>query len=218
MVQNNNKCRFDKKSVGINSHTDMQCREEKVAVALACLGWITPIWISASEKIDLLGDGEPEKVDAAFVKYYAEDGENRYERLTRELLRVNIVRPWFSLIQQIDSAYRRGDYAIVVPAAFVILEGLLGQGQKLGQSLRDNVKNRVPEPSEGYSLRRVMWLAISEFIGKLFGRQNFDGDKPRIINRHWILHGRVASDWSQADSLRLIQACYVATYLVINPD
>ncbi len=184
-------------------------------MALARLGWITPIWIRGNEAESLLGDGDPDAVDAAFVEYFSNDGFSRYERLVRELPSARN-RQWAELIRQMDTAYRRGDHAIVVPAAFVVLEGVLTHGQDNGPNLRDIVGRRVPGPPEGYSLHRVMWLAASELIGGLYAHHDFDDDPPPTLNRHWILHGRAASDWSQADSLRLLQACYVASYLASN--
>ncbi|MBU4556247.1 MAG: hypothetical protein KJ747_05195 [Actinobacteria bacterium] len=198
-----------------NEYQVRQAHEERVAVALARLGWITPIWIRKNEAESLLGDGNPDEVDAAFVEYYSNEGFTRYERLMRELPAANN-RQWASLIRQMDAAYRRDDHAIVVPAAFVVLEGVLTRGQDNGPNLRDIVSKRVPGPPEGYSLHRVMWLAASELIGGLYAHHDFDGDAPPTLNRHWILHGRAASDWSQADSLRLLQACYVASYLALN--
>ena len=192
-----------------------QAQEERVAVALAHLGWITPIWIRAAQLETLLGTGEADEVDAAFVEFYSGDGFARYERLMRELSRPDTAR-WANLITQMDNAYRRRDYVIVVPAALVLLEGILTRGQEAIENLRMSVRGRVPSPPKGYSLHRVMWLAASEFVEQLYSRHDFDGDAPPSLNRHWILHGRIATDWSQGDALRLLQACYVASYLVMN--
>lgn len=194
-----------------------QAREEQVAVELARLGWVTPVWIRANEAVELLGNGHPEDVDARFVEYYERDGAAHYKRLVMELSQCLAARPWAALVAQMDSAYCRGDYAIIVPAAFVVLEGVLARGRRSDVNLRTIVQARIPAPPEGYSMSRVMLLATSELIAQLYGRSDFDRDEAPALNRHRILHGRAASDWSQADSLRLMQACYVAAYLVTNP-
>jgi len=203
-------------SVDRDEYQRRQAREEQIALALARLGWITPIWIRPGEAEALLGGGDPGEVDAAFIEYYTGEGFARYERLMAELPRA-AGGQWQSLIRQMDAAYRRDDFAILIPAAFVVLEGVLTRGQDVGPNLREVVRNRVPDPQVGgYSLHRVMWLAANELVEGLYGRHEFNGEPPPMLNRHWILHGRAPSEWSQADSLRLLQACCVAWYLTSN--
>jgi hypothetical protein len=194
-----------------------QVDEERVAVELARIGWITPIWISASEATELLGSGNPDQVDVAFVEYYEHRGASRYERLTSELAMSSVTRPWAGLIRQMDTAYRGSDFAIVVPSALVLLEGVLTRGHDGSRGVRDIVQGSIPSPPVGYSLHRVMRVAVNEFVQQLYAPRDFGGEEPSALNRHWILHGRSAADWDRADSLRLLQACYVVTYLAASP-
>ena len=49
-------------------------------------------------------------------------------------------------------------------------------------------------------------LSAVTFLDHLFKPSDFEATRPTIINRHWILHGRSATDWTVADALKLVNA------------
>src|SRR4030095_698695 len=53
---------------------------------------------------------------------------------------------------------------------------------------------------------RLIWKSVATFMEKLYENSDFSGNRPFLINRHWILHGRDATAWTVADSIRLFNA------------
>lgn len=51
------------------------------------------------------------------------------------------------------------------------------------------------------------------FLSHLFAHAPFDSPRPQFINRHWILHGRSATDWAATDALKLVNALTALEWL-----
>ena len=119
-------------------------------------------------------------------------------------------------VRQSASAYRRGHFAVTIPALLTILEGLLMSSEGKRIDLRKVVRERIRLLQERNPDRfRVRLLRITqEFIEQLYARSDFDGPRPAGLNRHWIMHGRDVVDWDRADSLRLFQAVDAIRYIV----
>ncbi len=52
----------------------------------------------------------------------------------------------------------------------------------------------------------VTWMSVVTFFEHLFANSDFDSTAPTFINRHWVLHGRSATDWTAADALKLVNS------------
>jgi hypothetical protein len=64
---------------------------------------------------------------------------------------------------------------------------------------------RLPVPA--------VWLALDAFSETLFTQHDFARGSPRLLNRHWIMHGRGAPRWRRADCIRMFQAIEAASHL-----
>jgi hypothetical protein len=51
-----------------------------------------------------------------------------------------------------------------------------------------------------------MWTSVVLFLDHLFASSDFQSASPAFINRHWILHGRSATEWTEVDVLKLVNA------------
>jgi hypothetical protein len=56
------------------------------------------------------------------------------------------------------------------------------------------------------SFTGIMWLSAVTFLDHLFAHSDFECTTPQFINRHWILHGRSAAEWTATDALKLANA------------
>ncbi len=187
---------------------DRSEREADAIRALATLGWTTPVWLDGESALSILGSGDSAAIDSAFVEFYTADSGRMYERISTDL-QCWPLRQWQALVDQVDAAYRRGDYAIVVPSALVLLEGVVMRAELGNTDVREAVRSRVQEYQGNVAYWGAAWEALSCFVEGLYGRVDFAGAEPPTINRHWILHGRSSAQWSQADCLRVLQACVV---------
>ncbi len=187
-------------------------RDRDAAWALAKQGWTTPPWFVPGETIELLGSGDPADIDARFVRMYHDDAYGRLTSLRQALLNWSQFSRWRQLLTQVDGAYARGEYAIAVPALLTVLEGVLmdGCGNKTGviSAVNERVRQEDPDSIFGW-----IWEAVGRFVREVYARSDFSGERPLVLNRHWILHGRDAAEWEEADCLRLMQAIEVVTTL-----
>lgn len=183
---------------------------------LAAQGWTTPLWVVPSEMSELLGSGVPDEVDGRFVEFYERDGGVKRSETMTWLLNRESLAPWRVLLSQVSTAYDRDDFAIAVPSLLAVLEGVLMADEGTSVRVRDAASRRVEQSSN--AVRKWLWGAVSSFVDEVYRRSDFGGQRPSVINRHWILHGRDSSTWTQADCLRLIQAIEVVTSLFALDD
>lgn len=184
-------------------------RCERASMALAEQGWTTPYWFVPRQTVELLGDGSPDEVDAGYVSLYdADDGAAYVEHLRSTLLGHARLARWRTLLVQVDSAYGRGDFAITIPSLLVVLEGLVMGDEGDSIRVKAAVKRRASEAGSD-TVESWLWRAVGSFVDQIYRNAPFTGDRPPVLNRHWILHGRDAAGWTQADSLRLMQAIEV---------
>jgi hypothetical protein len=152
------------------------------------------------------------------VRLYDADGRRYFKRLAEELLNRGVLARWRVLLEQTVSAYRRREFAITIPALLIVCEGILMRGKGNRTDLRVVVCERAEaeQCKSPESINAILWRNVHSFVDELFKRSDFSGAPPGRLNRHWILHGRDASSWSQADCLRLFQA--VDTISTLSDD
>lgn len=179
-------------------------RARAASEALAKQGWTTPLWFVPGDTVELLGTGDPHEVDENFLRLY-EEGSEALARLERLLLGHPRLKAWCLVLSQVVTAFCRGDFAVCIPALLMVLEGVLMGDQGDCTAVRSAFRSRASEEDPD-SIIGWLWDAAAAFIDELFARASFSGDRPQVINRHWVLHGRDAPDWTRADCLRLMQA------------
>ena len=183
---------------------------------LAAAGWSVPMSLTPAETYDVFRDsGSPEEIGLRFVQLYERDDGQHFSRIADDLLYWDILAPWRTLLEQTFAAYRRRDFVVTVPALLTVCEGLLMIGAGNNVKVRDAVRKRSEAENEKSpkSIRAIVWLNIRLFIEELFRSSEFTGPAPVRLNRHWVLHGRQASEWTQADCLSLLQAVHTISSL-----
>jgi len=74
------------------------------------------------------------------------------------------------------------------------------------------------EPAKRLHTTSIIWKSTALFLARLFGSSDFASEGPTFLNRHWILHGRRAADWSIADAVRLLNALSTLDWLMKFAD
>lgn len=193
-------------------------RLDRAAVELAEQGWSLPMSLTPAETYVLLDARIASELDTRFVHLYAADEGQHFERLAEDLLNRHALLRWHVLLAQTISAYRRRDFAIVIPALLAVCEGILMRNEGKRTDVRAVARERAEaeQHRSPESIDAILWHNIHRFVDELFKRSDFSAARPLRLNRHWILHGRDAPAWSQADCLRLFQA--VDTISILNDD
>ena len=185
---------------------------EKGAIVLADQGWTIPAWISM-RAIQTLGKSTDEEIDAFFLRSYLGEHENAGELkdTSEKLLASDELRQWRSLLQDVFDCIQIGKYRVCVPSLLTVLEGFVAESlaKKFNASRRDtnipaSLKKRIMHDDEPFS--ELLWMCVVTFLNHLFAHSDFESTCPAFINRHWILHGRSATEWTVTDALKLVNA------------
>jgi len=192
-------------------------RVERAGKRLARLGWPMPMSLTPREMYVLVKQHKGRAaVDRALLAVYESDGGRYFERVVANLSGRKHLKRWQPLLEQALTAYRRGDYAITVPALLTVVEGVLMRAHGNQTRPIKVVTERIAqlEATFGGSVTVMLWRVVGEFVRELYARSDFTGRRPRGLNRHWILHGRDVADWDRSESLRLFQAVDTLSYLL----
>ena len=190
-------------------------RLERDGKRLVRRGWIVPMNLTFIELSDLIEASKSTSPDDLFIGLYEHNGGKEFERAIDDLLHERSLNTWSPLIRQTADAYRRKHYAITVPALLALIEAsaMHSQGNvgflTYARQCVDTAEARLPD-----SLSVVLWRITWHYLVLLWGGPRFGGAKPVGLNRNWILHGRTAANWTQADSLRLFQAAHTVSALL----
>jgi hypothetical protein len=180
---------------------------EASARALGAAGWTLPMWAPPALVPYLLDQTNSlEDLDTAFIQLYSEHRAKEFRGLFRSLERRVVLKPWMPLLIQCRYAYLRRKYVVTVPALLAVLEGLVAAADGSLQSARGPRAIASAKSKATRGIQLLLWASVDSFVDTVFGTHSFSASRPRVINRHWILHGRDAAHWTHADSLRLFQA------------
>jgi hypothetical protein len=179
---------------------------------MADRGWTVAAWMSLPD-IPALGEASDDEIDSFFVKSYlgskGESGE--LKTLSNDLLTSNEISPWKGLLEEVFSCILEGHYKVCVPALVTVIEGFAAQClyKQLNTSRRElKVAATLKKAKwhEEESFTGIIWLSVVTFLDHLFAHSDFESTTPQFINRHWILHGRSATEWTTTDALKLANA------------
>lgn len=174
---------------------------------LAQLGWTLPIGMCAPDLVDLSAKPVGE-IDAFFVGYYTANDFRELRSVRTELASRSALSRWKVLLEQCFESFESRKYSITIPALFSVIEGVVASAAKPRTKRSVKIRGICDQRSAESTniLTIAMWRSLDLFIEQLFQPAPFDQDRPVLINRHWILHGRDAAAWTAADSLRLFNA------------
>lgn len=196
-------------------------RTHAASVRAGDLGWTLPLFSTPREFVELVEGLSDDDIDASFVRFYeAENGEN-FSTLVKELLADEALERWRPLLAQCITAYGSDLHIVVIPGLLSVCEGIIIAAGGSSDATKTNPKptiKRILDDTNAKidgSLTQAIVASIHSFVERAFQNSNFAGPRPRIINRHWILHGRdVPAQWTKVDALRLFQAVHTLAWLL----
>lgn len=176
------------------------------AKRLGQAGWTMPLELAPVEIDRVLADGRRGRrasVDRWFVDHY----EERLDAVAERLRKSPRLRRWRRSLHACLFAYRSRKYALVIPTALAVLEGIVTEF--VGLSGRETMKHdtwtkRVPKPRSRILFDVESWYSAGSFLAAVWAWVPFWGERPAGLNRHLVLHGRVPGMGRRADALRLL--------------
>jgi hypothetical protein len=181
-------------------------------VRMADNGWTAPSWMIPREAGEL-GEVSDSEIDDYFLRNYLGDGPNegQLKRTSERLLNSAGMEKWRDLLEEVFDCMGKGKHKVCVPSLVSVLEGFIAE------CLYKEVKSSRRDLSVSVALKRTKWHESGDFTGlfwasavvfldHLFAHADFESPRPTFINRHWILHGRSATDWTATDALKLVNA------------
>jgi hypothetical protein len=192
---------------------------EASARQLGAAGWTVPMWAPPALVRGLLEHTtNPAEIDESFVHVYTENRGKEFKDLAGRLKGRKVLTPCRALLDECLFAYSKKRYVVTVPALLAVLEGLVATAGDQLKSLKSPRQTAGAKYKQSSGISALIWASLEAFVGVVFQSHSFAESRPTIINRHWILHGRDSSSWTQADSLRLFQACDTVSSIMSGSD
>lgn len=178
-------------------------------------GWTIPPHTTMRESHEMINGKNKDEMDKEFEEHYSII-EN-YEEMKRRLKSKVFEGKWKELLDQCFDNYERGSFKIAIPCLFLILEGVvfdIVKDQSWKKAFVEVGQQIKPE-----SIRRPVFVSVKEFVFNAYSYGDFDNatERPSLINRSWVLHGRDdIREWKKVDALRLFNALYSLAFLKLQ--
>jgi len=147
-----------------------------------------------------------QEVEQYMLDYFTFESGRFFLDLRGHVLGSKNLVGWRALLEQCFDAYDRGHYLVPIPALLSVIEGAVAQNagklklpQLNSKKLAADLEKAAPPGGMGF----FVWRSARVVLDKLFASSDFGGPHPGELNRHWALHGRDQTQWTQTDALRL---------------
>jgi hypothetical protein len=174
---------------------------------MAKAGWAIPMLFTPREFVYVSQLISQLDIDNYMFDYYMSANKKPLRYISEEILESESLSMWRPLLEECVKVVGLGLYRVAIPGLMTVVEGAASKycGKLQSQSLKivDPIQE-IAGKLNSTSMKGIMAVSVSLVIANLFAPSGFDGDKPCLINRHWILHGRDSPDWAGADAVRLM--------------
>jgi hypothetical protein len=186
---------------------EVQRRMQQSCEKLANLGWSLPMTFVPGEMFELAEHATTDDdVERYMLEYFTfEDGRFFVELRDMILHSENLVG-WRPLLEQCFDAYERKHYLILIPTLLAVIEGVVTECAGMSKSKRiapRKFATELEKTARPGTMLYLVWRSTRLALERLFQSSDFAGSHPGELNRHWILHGRDQSQWTETDALRL---------------
>jgi len=194
---------------------------EQGSEKLGKAGWIIPMDFSFAKILTLIEGYHAEEIDVFFLKHYTADNNKQLNLILSKMLPDKGLMQWRPLLEDCKLAFQHGCYKVTIPCLLSILEGMMAKFINDPRSIR--MTNMIKscekfKDVEALRIKRLILTSVINFINNVFATSYFDNERPSLINRHWILHGRDETDWKEIDSIRLFLAIDTMRHVLPEDD
>jgi hypothetical protein len=156
------------------------------------------------------------------LEFYVEV-DPELQTLEKELLAVEELQGFKAVLEQAFSAFRRGDYAITIPALTPVLEQSVrcfGEERMPSTDVEKLLRKRYARAKEAKARFLFAIASLNEFIGEYYKNYRPTVDPGERVRRHGISHGTQTPPNSKVEAIRLFHVISTVTELyeyVITP-
>jgi len=183
------------------------------AVHVGELGWPVSRRMTLPQMLTISATSTRAEADAIMLAFYSDQDD--FNRLEYEILNVRSLQEFRIPLTQCFTAYRRGEYAVVIPFLMAVLErGIKNLADpahffstKIERIVRTRYENSDPN---GFDAPFVM--SLLSFVSWLYEQYNGNSSGERIV-RNGIQHGTQPPPNEQIEVLRLLHALAAVTAL-----
>jgi hypothetical protein len=185
----------------------LRARMEWSCERLANLGWTLPMRFAPGQLVELAEQGNTDQqVEQYMLDYFTFESGRFFLDLRGDVLGSANLVGWRALLEQCFDAYDRGHYLVPTPALLSVIEGAVAQNAGKLKATQVNTKKLAADlekAAQPDSMDSLVWRSARVVLDKVFASSDFGGPHPGELNRHWALHGRDQTQWTQTDALRL---------------
>lgn len=156
--------------------------------------------------------------DGLFKKEFE---KNNFELYNNEKIKIieNSEDGWKSLYEVCFGAIEDGKIEIAIPALFTAMEHELSNNfdsHKIGLKLIRDVKTAIVDENRVGFFSNIMGASLISLLeNSIFRFDNFSSERPSIINRNRVMHGRDdPSKWSIVDTYKIITV--ISTIMILK--
>ncbi|MEK4367602.1 hypothetical protein [Paenibacillus sp. FSL R5-0473] len=151
-------------------------------------------------------DSQEEK-DRLFVNEFETNNFYLYEKEKQSIL-LSSKHGWNTFYKECFFLIDHQKYQAVVPSLLSAIEHELSyeHTNDIGKGLIRRVRSSLERDGDTTTILYAISTSVLNLLNNMiFERYNFDEDRPPIINRNWVLHGRdTPSLWGKQDVYKLI--------------
>jgi hypothetical protein len=187
---------------------------------IAKLGWTFPSNLYFVDLLRLSKFTNPADADAYVLKWY-EENDSRLEEMEARLLGNNRLASFRTVLSQCFAAFRREEYALIIPSLMPILEDVVKQLDpphlRASTDLKKTLRKDGPIAKQAQQdiLTAAIWLSLATFINDLYAPRPLAGG-PQTLSRHLIEHGRKEPPNEKIEVIRLFHPLETALSLHIE--
>lgn len=187
---------------------EVQRRMQQSCEKLANLGWSLPMTFVPREMFELAEHATTDNdVERYMLEYFTFEDGRFFVDLRNMIFRSENLAGWQPLLEQCFDAYERKHYLILIPALLSVIEGVVTERAGMSKSRRVTPRRFATElekTARPGTMLYLVWSSARMVLERLFHDSDFAASHPGELNRHWILHGRDQTQWTQTDALRLL--------------
>jgi len=137
----------------------------------------------------------------AIAKYFTKDDCALVISMSEEWLDIPYFKDREPIVRDAIAAHRTGKFTLSVPALLPLAEGL--SAEIVGPISNVNAVKKVVNDWKAQEQELWTQLYVDVVIDVIYKKVNFSNKSP-YLNRHFVLHGRVADYATDLNSLRVI--------------
>lgn len=184
---------------------ELESSQRECVIKMAQHGWTLSPNMQIGDHMIVKHLSRIEEIDEALTNLYFDSEYSIYPN-DISYIQSTIDERYKLLVDQCIFNFETGNHIIAIPSLLLVVEGLCAgsiNAQDTGRRLVRKYKSTLKDDK---FITEAAKLSVCTLIDKyLLSYKDFDGERPKGLNRNWVLHGRDdVREWKRVDALKLI--------------